>query len=136
MQRADTIRTAIITLGAAILLGGCGGSDTGAGAAAAVRAPERAGDVFEAAGAEDRAAAPAILLAYVTGTHVMVVDGRDAFAGMTRLRGTTTADGALSLALHGDVSATLAQAGDSLALRFSSGEQVTMRRRAAAEGDR
>ena len=132
MQRAKTFRRLVIAAGM-MIMAGCGGSEAGDDRADVVRAPERAGEVYEVAGAADRAESPAVLLAFVTGTHVMVVDGQDAFAGMTRLRGSSTADGGLLLPLRGTAEATLLAAGDSMSLRFSGGEQVTLRPRGAGE---
>src|SRR5689334_5263419 len=104
---------------------GCGGAGDG-GAAAAV--PARAGEVWEADRAEDRANAAATLLAFVNGVHVVVVDGDDAYAGMTRLRAARAPDGHRTLALANGLSAQLVPVGDVMELRFSSGEALPLRR--------
>ena len=118
-----------LSLLAAALLGCAGG---GSDAAAAVRVPERAGTVWELDRAADRAAAPAALLAYANGLHVVVVDGDAVFAGMTRLPTERRDDGVLALTLPNGGRAELVSGGDSLALRFASGERIPLRQRAAA----
>ncbi len=106
----------------------CDGDD---GAPRAVAVPERAGDVWEADHAADRGTAPAALLAFVNGLHVLVVDGDDAYAGMTRLVAEPAGDGRRTLALANGLSAELAPVGEVMELRFSSGETLAMRRQAA-----
>jgi hypothetical protein len=105
----------------------CSGS-AGEGATPA-RVPTRAGDLLEVATPDDRTTAPGAVLAFVNGLHVVVVDGREAYAGQTRMGG-TEGDGGLVLPLEGDLSATLARSGDGYQLTFSTGEAVPMRRRA------
>jgi hypothetical protein len=80
--------------------------------------------------AGDRATAPAALLAYVNGLHVMVLDDDEAFAGMTPLRAERGADGMRTFHLANGLDAQLVEQGDALQLRFTGGEAVTMRRRA------
>jgi hypothetical protein len=114
---------------AAFVLGGCrdAGGDT---VPEATRAPARAGDVWAVDSTADRATAPAALLAYVNGLHVMVLDDDEAFAGMTQLRADRDADGMRTFHLANGLDAQLVEQGDALQLRFTSGETITMRRRA------
>lgn len=119
--------TALVTLATLATLAACG--DSGASGGAAAAAPARAGQVWEVDGA-DRAAAPAALLAYVTGFHVMVLDGSRAFTGMTRLEGQRGAEGTAAFTLANGLSAELKPAGDGMELRFSNGQAVPMRRQA------
>ena len=81
-------------------------------------AREHAAEVFadEQAGHTDVAA------------EVVVVDGDDAYAGMTRLRAAKGADGARTFALANGLTAELAPVGEVMELRFSSGETLPMRR--------
>ncbi len=113
-------------LAAAALLG-CGGGGGGDGNVA--RAPAKAGDVWEIDRADDRAGAPAALLAYVNGLHLMVLDGDDAFAGMTRMTAQVKPGGGRMLRLSTVMEAELAPTAEGLELRFSSGEVVPMRRK-------
>jgi hypothetical protein len=112
---------------ALLLVVGAGGGD-GSQVAKAERAPARAGDVWALDSADDRRTAPAALLAYVSGLHVMVLDGDDAYAGMTHLEGTREPDGARRFRLANDLDARLVPADDRLELRFSTGEVMTMRK--------
>jgi len=99
------------------------------GAAASVETPpSRAGQVWEADRAEDRANAPATMLAFVNGLHVMVLDGDDAYAGMTRLHAAPTADGKRAIPLANGLGAELVPVGEVMELRFSSGESLPLRR--------
>ncbi len=117
---------ALAALGAALTLG-CGGSGGPNGDAA--RAPARAGEVWEVDRPDDRAGAPAALLAYVSGLHLMVLDGDQAFAGMTRLAARAKPGGGRTLQLSPSLEAELAPTVDGLELRFSSGETVPMRKK-------
>jgi hypothetical protein len=130
MRPQPTLRTvrALSALGAAVL-SGCGESAGGDGAAA--RAPARAGDVWEIDHADDRAGAPAALLAYVSGVHLMVLDGDDAFAGMTHLVAQPTPGGGRMIRISPTLGADLAPTADGMELRFSSGETVPMRKKVA-----
>ncbi len=119
----------------AILLAGCGGGD-GASGSEAARAPSRAGAVWEVDSATSRAAAPAVLLAYVNGLHVVVVDGGDIYTGMTRRKAASTPDGGWELQLGNGLTAELRPDGDAMQLAFSSGEKIGMHKRADKEGDR
>lgn len=112
---------------AAAALIGCGQS--GDAGPAIARAPARVGQVWETDRAADRAAAPAALLAFVNGVHVMVLDGNEAFAGMTRLTAERGADGGRTLKLSNGLDARLVPAGETIELRFSSGETIPMRKR-------
>ncbi|HEV7993741.1 MAG TPA: hypothetical protein VGP25_18080 [Gemmatimonadaceae bacterium] len=121
-------------LGALLLVAAsaCGG---GASDDAATAAPTRSGDVWEVAGG-DRARAKSELLAFVSGTHALVVDGNDTYAGMRLTRGGKAPDGGQPLAPAGGIEATLAPAGDSMQLRFASGETLSLRKHVAKGGDR
>ncbi|HET9984464.1 MAG TPA: hypothetical protein VFQ38_12780 [Longimicrobiales bacterium] len=92
------------------------------------------GRVWEIARAEDRAAAPAALLAYVYGLHVVLLDGDAAFLGTTRLQLRRGADGSRAFTLGDGLTARLAPAGEAMELRFSSGETVPMREHDARAG--
>jgi len=111
---------------------GVAGCDRGAESAEQVtRAPAKAGDVWEIDAAGGRETAAAALLAYANGLHVLVLDGNDAFAGMTRLRADKGANGSKTFTLADGLTADLAPAGDAMELRFSTGESIPMRRRDA-----
>lgn len=104
---------------------GCGRSGDAGGEVA--RPPGHSGDVWEADRLDERAAAPATVIAFVNGLHVVVLDGSDVYAGATRL--STTADsGGRALALSNGLAAHIVPAGDAMELRFSSGERMTMRK--------
>ncbi len=107
------------------LVVGCGGDAPPAQAAAM---PERSGDVWELDDAASRASAPAALLAFVNGVHVMVVDGDDVYAGTQKLDAAKTNDGARALPIAADPGAQLIQDGDALSVRFAGGETVRLRR--------
>jgi hypothetical protein len=114
--------------------GACGG---GASDDAAAPAPSRSGDVWAVEGSVgDRARAKGELLAFVSGTHALVVDGNDTYAGMRLTRGGKAPDGGQPLAPAGGIEATLAPAGDSLQLRFASGETLSLRKRVSTGSDR
>lgn len=107
------------------VLGGCGSSPDGA-----ARAPARGGDVWEIDPSQnDREHAAGAVLAYVHGMHVMVVDGRRAWAGMTPLAGESGSDESVTYSLPGGGTASLRPVGDQLELRFGSGETVLLRKR-------
>jgi hypothetical protein len=112
-QRQRLRRATVATLAAALL--GCGGSG--------------GGDVWEIDNADDRGGAPAALLAYVSGLHLIVLDGDDAFAGMTRLTAEQKPGGGRSIALSPSLEAELAPTAVGMELRFSSGEIVPMRKK-------
>lgn len=114
-----------------VVMAGCGGSRDAGAAGEAARAPARAGQLWATAQASDRAAAPASLLAFVNGLHVMVLDGDEAFLGMTRLSAERGADGARALTLGDGTVARLIRAGDDLELRFSTGETIPMKKQEA-----
>ncbi len=136
MLRFRPCRAALAVL-AASACGRSGGTDR---AADVSRPPTSAGDVWEADSVASRAAAPAALVAFVNGVHVMIVDGDDAYAGMTRLALASTAGGARALRFANGLSAELLPAGDAgdtgdaMSLRFSSGETLRLRRRGAERG--
>ena len=114
-------------ISALLSLAGCGAGADPAGEVA--RAPAKAGEVWELDGSVGREGSPAAMLAYVNGLHVLVLDGNDAFAGMTRLRAEPGASGAKTFKLADGLTAELAPAGDAMELRFSTGESIPMRRR-------
>lgn len=120
-------RFSIATTLLATALLGCGGS--GGGADETARAPAKSGDVWEIDQEQDRAGAPAALLAYVSGLHLMVLDGDDAFAGMTRLTAEAKPGGGRMLRVSPSLEAELAPTAAGMELRFSSGETVPMRRK-------
>jgi len=117
---------AMLLLGAAAA---CGGGESASDQPAS--APARSGDVWELEGTTDRAAAKGALLAFVSGTHVLLVDGNDTYAGMRMTRGGKAPDGGQPLALAGGIEATLAPSGEAMQLRFASGETLALRKRAA-----
>jgi hypothetical protein len=108
---------------------GCDSEVESAGEVA--RAPTKAGEVWELDGSAGRERSPAAMLAYVNGLHVLVLDGNEAFAGMTRLRAEKGPDGHKTFRLADGLTAELAPAGDAMELRFSTGESISMRRRDA-----
>ncbi len=133
---AAASRSTLAALAALALLApaACGGGDDGAPDVA--RAPARDGEVWELDRADDRATADAAMLAYVHGVHVLVLDGDEAFAGMTRLRAAEDANGGRTLTLANGLAAQLVPSGDAIELRFASGERVPLRRRAASAAPR
>ena len=105
---------------------GCGKSG---GSAEVATAPATSGDVWQIDYEAERSAMPGAVLAYLHGLHVIVLDGKEAFAGMTRLEAESRPDGARVFKLAGGLQATLAPVGqDRLELSFSSGETVAMRK--------
>lgn len=128
-MRPNLRRAAPGAIAVLLALGGCAGAD--GRVATAERAPARAGDVWELDAADDRRTAPAALLAYVSGLHVLVLDGDDVYAGMTHLQGTRGRDGARLFRLANDLDAQLVPVDDRLELRFSSGEVTTLHRQGA-----
>jgi hypothetical protein len=119
-----------LLLGAAAACGGGGTSD------APAAAPSRSGDVWVLDSTDSRAGAKAALLAFVSGTHVLLVDGNDTYAGMRLTSGGKAPDGGQPLALGGGIEATLAPAGEAMQLRFASGETLALRKRVPAGSDR
>lgn len=107
-------------------LAGCGAP--GGSAPEAARTPARAGEVWEVVATGDRATAGGELLAYIHGLHVVVLDGSTAYAGTTRLGATKGPGGERVFALAEGLEARLVEQGDSLELRFSTGEHVPMRK--------
>lgn len=93
---------------------------------AAVNPPSGAGTVLVMDdGAQ--AGAPAALMGFVHGLHIIVLDGDEVFAGMRRLEASGAAHGVRALALGEDLAAELVPAGDAFELRFSTGESVRLR---------
>jgi hypothetical protein len=118
----------MLALSVAIALSGCrGGHDAGA----ATPPPAHSGVVWETDDAANRKTAAATMLAYANGLHVIVLDGDDVFAGMTRLASTARPGGGRSIQLANGLTAELVPVSDAMELRFSSGETVRMRQREA-----
>mgnify|MGYP001546650084 FL=1 len=109
----------------AVAVVGCGRH--GDATAEVARAPSHSGDVWETDRTDDRATAPATVLAFVNGLHVVVLDGSDVYAGTTRLSTTADSDGRM-VTLSNGLGAHIAPAGDGMELRFTSGERVPLRR--------
>lgn len=114
---------------ALVLLSAVTGCSNGSGAVV-VAVPARGGDVWELDSVSDRQRARAELLAFVSGTHVLVVDGDETFAGLQHTEGGKAPDGGQPLTLVGGIDATLAPSGRAMQLRFSSGEVLALRKRA------
>jgi hypothetical protein len=115
----------------AALLGalGCGGSDVPEDGNTA-RPPASAGQVWEVDHPDEPTGNPGALQAFVSGLHVVVVDGNELYAGMTRLDGTPKAGGSLVFQLSRGRTAELASAAEGLEIRFSTGEMVSLKKRA------
>jgi hypothetical protein len=129
---ARLIAALLVTTVVTTLVAGCGrGGDA---SSAATAAPASAGQVWEADRAEDRANAPATMLAFVNGLHVVVLDGNDAYAGMTRLRVAPAADGKRAIPLSNGLGAEIVPVGEVMELRFSSGETLPLRRQPERTG--
>lgn len=104
---------------------GCVGSG-GSGS----QVPPRAGDVWEIDPDAGRPSQPGAVLAYVNGLHVIVLDGNDAYAGMTPLKTEPGPSGGRSIKLSNGSEAVLTPSGEGRAnLRFSTGESIGMRKR-------
>jgi hypothetical protein len=114
-----------------VVLTACGGG--GDSPEAGIRVPARSGELWELAQEDDRKSAPAALLAFVSGTHVMVLDGDDAFTGMTRVKATRGDGDSRSLELGNGIGARILPMGDGLELRFASGERIPLRKRVVRE---
>lgn len=119
---------------AAASLPGCRGSGDASQSVASV--PSRSGDVWEADSTASRAAAPATLLAFVNGVHVVLLDGADAYAGTQALESSAGEGTTRTLHVADGLTAQLVPVGDALDMRFSSGEHVLLRKRGAANGSR
>jgi hypothetical protein len=113
-----------------MLIAGCARGGDAAQAAASV--PTRSGDVWMVDSAASRATAPAALLAFVNGVHVMVVDGDEAYAGTTLLKLTKSENGSRTMQLADGRSAELVPAGDAFDLRFSTGEHAMLRKQSGS----
>jgi hypothetical protein len=114
---------------AVLLLPAASGCKRRAAPELAASVPGRAGEVWEL-DSSDSTAAAASLLAFVSGTHVLVVDGVETYAGMRVTDGGQAPDGGQPLALAaGGIAATLAPSGTAMQLRFASGEVLALRRR-------
>lgn len=117
----------LVTILWLLALAACGEGASGTQAAV----PASGGDVWELDSVATRSAAPAALLAFLSGTHVMVVDGDETYTGMQVTRGGKAPDGGQPLALGGGIDATLAPSGQTMRVKFASGETVPLRRRMA-----
>ena len=126
---ARASRLLIATVVQTIVIAGCKGSGDAANAVASV--PSRSGDVWVVDSAANRGTAPAALLAFVNGLHVIVIDGDDAYAGTTQLKLAAGEHGARTLQLADGRSAELVPAGDAIDLRFSTGEHALLRKQGA-----
>lgn len=113
-----------------VVLAVAGCNKPGGTVAEVASVPARAGEVWELDRVADRAAAPAALAAYVNGLHVVLIDGDHAYAGMTRLRTRAGGDGERLLHLASGKAVRLVAVGDTLDLRFDSGESIPLRRQA------
>lgn len=111
---------------AALCLSACGPSDE---EPLTARAPARSGEVWAIDAAAGRAAAPAALLAYVHGLHVIVLDGNRAYAGMTRLDAQRGPEGERVFELTGGLTASVTNGDEGVELRFSTGERIALARR-------
>jgi hypothetical protein len=120
------------TLFVVLSLAACGGKDDGPARASSV--PRSAGDVWVLDSAASRAAAPAAMLAYANGLHVLVLDGGKVYSGMTRLQTTRVGGDTLELRLPGSLQARLTPNGNSMELTFSTGERIGMHKRQQEEG--
>jgi hypothetical protein len=114
-------------------LAGCSSGD-GADAGGAARPPAHAGDVWEVQDADDRAAVPGAIVAFVNGVHVMVMDGDRVHAGMTRLVARDGEDGVRSIAFPSGLTADLVPTAKGFDLRFSTGESVPVTKQADEGG--
>lgn len=103
--------------------------EAGAGSGVATAVPTRAGDVWEIDSVAARRTGGADLLAFVSGTHVLIIDGDATYAGTQLTRGGRGPDGGQPLALGGGIQAILAPAGAAMQLRFASGETLPLRKR-------
>lgn len=113
---------------AVLCLAACGPTDD----AVTARAPARSGTVWQVDAAANRDAAPAALLAYIHGLHVVLLDGDRAYAGMTRLESVPGPDGERVFSLGNGITASVVANGpadDGFELRFSSGERIALTRR-------
>jgi hypothetical protein len=108
----------------AVSIAGCTGSG-GSGS----QVPPTAGDVWEIDPAAGRPSQPGAVLAYVNGLHVIVLNGSDAYVGMTPVK-TGSGSNGLSIKLSNGLEAVLTPSGEGRAdLRFSTGESIGMRKR-------
>ena len=100
-----------------------------AGSRLAISEPRRAGEVWEVDSAASQSSGAAALLAFVSGTQVLLVDGATTYAGMRVTDGGQAPDGGQPLVLSDGIRATLAPRDGGMQLRFSSGEVLALRRR-------
>ena len=107
------------------------GCSQDAGSRVAVSLPRRAGEIWEVDSAASQSSGAAALLAFVSGTQVLLVDGATTYAGMRVTDGGQAPDGGQPLVLSDGISATLAPREGGMQLRFSSGEVLALRRRDA-----
>lgn len=105
-----------------------------AGSETASTVPAHAGDVWELDSVAERSKAGADLLAFVSGAHVLLIDGDDTYAGTQLTRGGKAPDGGQPLTLGGGIRATVAPSGAAMQLRFATGETLPLRKRVDAGG--
>lgn len=120
----------LVWSGLLLALSAC--SNGGAGDAAVSEVPKTSGDVWLVGPASDRATAPAALLAFVYGLHVAVIDGNDAYTGMTRRTVGKATGGAQTIPVSGGQSVSLLPEGDRYTLRFPGGETIGFHKREQA----
>lgn len=122
-SRVCALFTFAILLFASMFAAGCGKSG-----------PSRSGEVWEIDPTGGRATAPAAVLAYVNGLHLVVLDGDRAFSGVTELKFESAPGGGRTVALANGLKATLVPAGaDRMDLRFSSGESIPLQKKVIRE---
>lgn len=93
------------------------------------RVPARSGQLWEVDRSAARSAMPGAMLAYANGLHVIVLDGKEVYAGMTALKAESTSAGGLAIKLASGLEAQLVPVGEGIELRFSTGESVAMRKK-------
>jgi hypothetical protein len=119
-------RSMVLVLIALAGLTGCTGSKPGESA----KVPASAGDVWEVDRAAERSAMPGAMVAYANGLHVMVMDGKDIYAGMIYLKAESGPNGARVIKLPSGLEAQLVPMNDGrMELKFSSGESVPLRKK-------
>jgi len=110
---------------------GCSGSGDASGA---TPPPKSSGIVWEVDSASNRATAPGAMVAFANGLHVVVIDGTDIYAGMTKLPTEAAPNGGRVVKLSNGETATFTPSGAELNVTFSSGESVQMHPRPLRNG--